>query len=102
MRLMLLTDPAYHISRTLQERNAHLMRFQSRRPYSTLMLVDLIPDSIYTSRGFAIAPRRKCVSDAPSNPVSVIVDAGARQGRLAHNWTYIGYDEVNYAYVPEG
>jgi xylan 1,4-beta-xylosidase len=32
----------------------------------------------------------------------VSVDAGASLGQLAHNWTYIGYDEVNYTYVPEG
>jgi xylan 1,4-beta-xylosidase len=34
--------------------------------------------------------------------VYIAVDAGARQGELAHSWTYIGYDEINYTYVPEG
>ena len=33
---------------------------------------------------------------------TIRVDAGAWQGKLAHNWTYIGYDEINYTYVPEG
>ena len=23
-------------------------------------------------------------------------------GELPHNWTYIGYDEINYTYTPEG
>ena len=30
------------------------------------------------------------------------VDAGKLLGHLPHNWTYIGYDEVNYTYTPEG
>jgi xylan 1,4-beta-xylosidase len=30
------------------------------------------------------------------------VDAGAWLGALIHNWNYIGYDEINYTYVPEG
>jgi xylan 1,4-beta-xylosidase len=30
------------------------------------------------------------------------VDAAVWQGERAHNWNYIGYDEVNYTYVPEG
>jgi xylan 1,4-beta-xylosidase len=42
------------------------------------------------------------VTSASSNPVSIAVDAGAVLGHLPHNWTYIGYDEVNYTYVPEG
>jgi xylan 1,4-beta-xylosidase len=42
------------------------------------------------------------VTSALSNPVSILVDAGAPLGELAHNWTYIGYDEVNYTYTPEG
>ena len=29
------------------------------------------------------------------------VDAGNQQGELAHNWTYIGFDECNYTYIPE-
>ena len=32
----------------------------------------------------------------------VQVDAGKGAGTLAHNWTYIGYDECNYTYTPEG
>ena len=34
--------------------------------------------------------------------IQVTVDAGQWQGELAHNWNYIGYDEINYTYVPEG
>jgi xylan 1,4-beta-xylosidase len=34
--------------------------------------------------------------------IQVVVDAAAADGQLAHNWTYIGYDEINYTYVPEG
>ena len=30
------------------------------------------------------------------------VDAGKWLGHLPHNWTYIGYDEINYTYTPEG
>ncbi|MBI5304450.1 MAG: beta-xylosidase [Chloroflexi bacterium] len=37
-----------------------------------------------------------------SKQVQVRVDAGKWQGELAHNWNYIGYDEVNYTYTPEG
>lgn len=33
--------------------------------------------------------------------VNVQVDAGKWTGKLAHNWTYIGYDECNYTYIPE-
>lgn len=33
---------------------------------------------------------------------TVRVDAGDWLGELAHNWNYIGYDECNYTYVPEG
>jgi xylan 1,4-beta-xylosidase len=36
-----------------------------------------------------------------NQPVSVKVDAGQSAGPLAHNWTYIGYDECNYTYIPE-
>jgi xylan 1,4-beta-xylosidase len=32
---------------------------------------------------------------------NIQVDAGNWQGELAHNWTYIGYDECNYTYLPE-
>lgn len=34
--------------------------------------------------------------------VHVHVDAGASQGALEPFWNYIGYDEINYTYVPEG
>jgi xylan 1,4-beta-xylosidase len=37
-----------------------------------------------------------------TNTVQIRVDAGVWQGERAHNWNYIGYDEVNYTYVPEG
>lgn len=30
------------------------------------------------------------------------VDASNWLGELPHNWNYIGYDEINYTYVPEG
>jgi xylan 1,4-beta-xylosidase len=30
------------------------------------------------------------------------VDAGKWLGELAHNWNYIGFDEINYTYTPEG
>ncbi len=32
----------------------------------------------------------------------ILVDASSLQGELAHNWTYIGYDECNFTYTPEG
>ena len=38
----------------------------------------------------------------PQDSVRVHVDASAWPGPLPHNWTYIGYDEINYTYVPEG
>ena len=34
--------------------------------------------------------------------VTITVDAGQWVGELPHNWTYIGYDEINYTYTPEG
>lgn len=37
-----------------------------------------------------------------SKKVQVRVDAGQGLGELPHNWTYIGYDEINYTYTPEG
>jgi xylan 1,4-beta-xylosidase len=37
-----------------------------------------------------------------SSKAHIRVDAGAWLGELAHNWNYIGYDEINYTYVPEG
>jgi xylan 1,4-beta-xylosidase len=37
-----------------------------------------------------------------SKKIHVAVDASVWQGELTHNWTYIGYDEINYTYIPEG
>lgn len=37
-----------------------------------------------------------------SQPVNIRVDAGRSLGELPHNWNYIGYDEINYTYTPEG
>jgi xylan 1,4-beta-xylosidase len=37
-----------------------------------------------------------------SPQVHVHVDAAVWLGPLPHNWTYIGYDEINYTYTPEG
>jgi len=34
--------------------------------------------------------------------VQVKVNASDWQGELPHNWNYIGYDEPNYTYAPEG
>lgn len=34
--------------------------------------------------------------------VQVHVDASKWLGELPHNWNYIGYDEPNYTYAPEG
>ena len=34
--------------------------------------------------------------------VKINVDAGKVTGELAHAWNYIGYDECNYTYTPEG
>jgi xylan 1,4-beta-xylosidase len=34
--------------------------------------------------------------------ISIRVDAGQSLGELPHNWNYIGYDEINYTYTPEG
>ena len=42
------------------------------------------------------------MSERSANRANVRVDAGSWLGELAHNWTYIGYDEINYTYVPEG
>lgn len=39
---------------------------------------------------------------ATSREVSIRVDAGQRVGVRPHNWNYIGYDEINYTYTPEG
>jgi xylan 1,4-beta-xylosidase len=35
-------------------------------------------------------------------PVTIHVDAGQPTGAFPHNWNYIGYDEINYTYTPEG
>ncbi len=40
-------------------------------------------------------------TDLPKK-VKVSVDAGHWLGELPHNWNYIGYDEINYTYTPEG
>ena len=37
-----------------------------------------------------------------SKKAKITVDAGNRQGELSHNWTYLGFDEINYTYTPEG
>lgn len=37
-----------------------------------------------------------------SKNVQITVDAAVDLGELAHNWTYIGYDEINYTSTPEG
>ena len=34
--------------------------------------------------------------------VSITTDLAAKQGPLDRTWRYIGYDECNYTYVPEG
>jgi xylan 1,4-beta-xylosidase len=34
--------------------------------------------------------------------ISIRVDAEQTRGKLPHNWNYIGYDEINYTYTPEG
>lgn len=36
------------------------------------------------------------------NRVHVTVNAGAACGTQEHFWNYIGYDECNYTYIPEG
>ena len=42
------------------------------------------------------------VTPAARHTATVRVDAGAWLGELPHNWNYIGYDEINYTYTPEG
>ena len=37
-----------------------------------------------------------------SKTTQIHVDAGQWLGELPHNWNYIGYDEINYTYTPEG
>jgi xylan 1,4-beta-xylosidase len=42
------------------------------------------------------------VTTGEPKTVSISVDAGKWLGELHHNWNYIGYDEINYTYTPEG
>jgi len=37
-----------------------------------------------------------------SNVVTIHVNASNSLGEQPHNWNYIGYDEINYTYTPEG
>ena len=37
-----------------------------------------------------------------SKQVNVKVDAGESGGVQEHLWRFIGYDECNYTYIPEG
>ena len=37
-----------------------------------------------------------------SKKANIHIDAGRWLGELSHNWNYIGYDEINYTYIPEG
>ena len=37
-----------------------------------------------------------------SKQVNVKVDAGVSMGVQEHLWRYIGYDECNYTYIPDG
>lgn len=34
--------------------------------------------------------------------VNIQVDASKIMGQQEHLWRYIGYDECNYTYIPEG
>ncbi len=34
--------------------------------------------------------------------VAITIDAAKRLGEFPHSWNYIGYDEPNYTYTPEG
>ncbi|MCA9883559.1 MAG: beta-xylosidase [Anaerolineae bacterium] len=38
----------------------------------------------------------------PEEGVRIHVDASRWISELPHNWNYIGYDEINYTYTPEG
>ena len=38
----------------------------------------------------------------PDDATIITVDAGEQIGSFHHNWNYIGYDEINYTYTPEG
>jgi xylan 1,4-beta-xylosidase len=47
-------------------------------------------------------PRCVVMSTGVLKRARIKVDAGEWLGNLSHNWTYIGYDEINYTYTPEG
>ena len=34
--------------------------------------------------------------------VNICVEAKKKLGKLEHSWRYVGYDECNYTYIPEG
>ena len=36
------------------------------------------------------------------NSVTISTDVNQKKGPLDHVWRYIGYDECNYTYIPEG
>lgn len=38
----------------------------------------------------------------PESSAKITVDAASVQGELPHPWNYIGYDEINYTYTPQG
>jgi len=40
--------------------------------------------------------------NATAEVTRILVDAGKWLGPIRHPWTYIGYDECNYTYTPEG
>ncbi len=42
------------------------------------------------------------MEDSSVQTVKLSVDASKWLGKRDHNWTYIGYDEINYTYTPEG
>ena len=42
------------------------------------------------------------MTNEPRQQTTIRVDAGQWLGDLPHNWNYIGYDEINYTYTPEG
>lgn len=42
------------------------------------------------------------MSAEAAKSTQIRVDAGQWLSELPHNWNYIGYDEINYTYVPEG
>ncbi len=42
------------------------------------------------------------MSTDPEKCIQINVDAGRVTGDLPHTWNYIGYDEINYTYTPDG